>query len=114
MFCSTDKPSELAAVQRIARGAGASDAVICSHWAQGGVGAVDLATAVTQACQKPADFKFLYELNVRGFLDDWVMLVFMLCSHNVPNDKISVSFSCHWKRKLKPLRAEYMAQTASN
>ena len=51
-------------VQQKARGAGAYDAVICSHWAQGGAGAVALAEAVTQASTQTSKFQFLYELHV--------------------------------------------------
>ena len=60
----TDKPSELEAVKRIALKEGAFDAIVCSHWAQGGAGAVDLAHAVERACSQPANFKFLYDLPV--------------------------------------------------
>ena len=63
-MCSTDTPKELAAVQAKAREAGAFDAVICSHWAHGGAGAKDLAAAVEKAAEQPADFKFLYNLDV--------------------------------------------------
>ena len=44
--------------------AGATDAVVCRHHAQGGAGAVDLAEAVTAACQQPASFDFLYPLDL--------------------------------------------------
>ena len=51
-------------MQRLAREAGAADAVICNHWALGGAGAVELGQAVGKACQQPSDFKFLYSLEV--------------------------------------------------
>ena len=45
----TDTEAELGLVKRMAIGAGAHDAVICSHWAKGGQGAAQLATAVDKA-----------------------------------------------------------------
>lgn len=43
---------------------GAFDAVICTHWSDGGAGATDLADAVIKACNESNEkFKFLYELN---------------------------------------------------
>lgn len=59
----TDTEAELQLVQKLARQSGAHDAVICSHWADGGQGAVALAQAVQKACEQPANFKFLYDLN---------------------------------------------------
>ena len=64
LFSSTDTKAELETVQRLAREAGAADAVICNHWALGGAGAVELGQAVGKACQQPSDFKFLYSLEV--------------------------------------------------
>lgn len=43
--------------------AGADEAVICSHWADGGKGALELADAVIRSCEKPSNFKLLYDLN---------------------------------------------------
>ena len=60
----TDKKAELETVQRVARECGAHDAIICNHWARVGAGAIDLANAVDRACNQPAEFKFLYDLNV--------------------------------------------------
>jgi len=37
--------------------------VISNHWELGGFGAVELAHAVVQAAEEPADFKFLYPLD---------------------------------------------------
>ena len=45
----TDTEAELELVRKMAVGAGAHDAVICSHWAKGGLGAADLAAAVDKA-----------------------------------------------------------------
>ncbi|KAH9523064.1 C-1-tetrahydrofolate synthase, cytoplasmic [Bulinus truncatus] len=60
---STDTEAELSLVQRIAKESGAFDAVICSHWAKGGLGAVDLAKAVDRATEQPSNFKFLYDVK---------------------------------------------------
>ncbi len=59
----TDTPAEIELVRKIAIAAGAEDAVMSDHWAQGGAGAVDLAKAVVAACEKPRHFKFLYPLD---------------------------------------------------
>jgi formate--tetrahydrofolate ligase len=55
----SDHPSELAAIAEIAASMGARSAV-CTHFADGGAGATDLADAVAQACEEPGDFRFLY------------------------------------------------------
>ena len=49
----------------MAKAAGAFDAVRCSHWAEGGAGAVALGQAVQRASEAPSDFKFLYDVEVR-------------------------------------------------
>ena len=45
--------------------AGAFAAVVCTHHAKGGAGAVDLGEAVAAACEasRPEEFKFLYPLE---------------------------------------------------
>ncbi len=60
----TDTMAEIDLVRRIAVAAGAEDAVLSDHWAQGGAGAVDLGKAVIAACEKPRDFRFLYPLEM--------------------------------------------------
>jgi formate--tetrahydrofolate ligase len=55
----TDHASEHEAIRRIAEGAGARVAV-CTHFSDGGAGAVELARAVVEACEEPSTFKFLY------------------------------------------------------
>jgi len=62
----TDTDAEIDVVKRAAMTAGAFDAVLSDHWAQGGKGAADLARAVEQACKKndEANFKFLYDLDL--------------------------------------------------
>lgn len=61
---STDSEAELNAVKSAALAAGAFDAVICSHHAHGGKGAVDLGVAVQKACENITQpLKFLYPLD---------------------------------------------------
>jgi formyltetrahydrofolate synthetase len=60
----TDTPAEIDLVRKKAVEAGAHDAVMSNHWAQGGAGAVDLGKAVIDACSQPSNFKFLYPLDV--------------------------------------------------
>ena len=60
----TDSPAEWAAIREAALRAGAFDAVVAHHWAEGGDGAVALAEAVVKAAAEPADFHFLYELEI--------------------------------------------------
>ena len=55
----TDHKSEHDVIRRIAAEAGARVAV-CTHFADGGAGAVDLAKAVVEACQEENGFHLLY------------------------------------------------------
>ena len=55
----TDHASEHDAIRSVAEAAGARVAV-CTHFADGGAGATDLARAVIEACEEPSGFKFLY------------------------------------------------------
>jgi formyltetrahydrofolate synthetase len=59
-----DTNTEIELVRRVAIAAGAEDAVMTNHWAEGGAGAVNLAKAVVAACEKPANFHFLYPLEM--------------------------------------------------
>ncbi|KAJ3361354.1 tetrahydrofolate synthase [Allomyces javanicus] len=65
---STDTPAEIEVVAQAAREAGAFDAVPCTHWAEGGKGAVALAEAVERACNAAAangaKFQYLYPLEM--------------------------------------------------
>ena len=54
-----DLPSEHRAIMEVAESMGARVAV-CTHFADGGAGAEDLAHAVVRACEEPTDFAFLY------------------------------------------------------
>jgi len=58
----TDTQAERDLVRRVAEGAGAAFAV-SDHWLKGGEGALDLARAVVEACDKPNDFAFLCDLS---------------------------------------------------
>jgi methylenetetrahydrofolate dehydrogenase (NADP+)/methenyltetrahydrofolate cyclohydrolase/formyltetrahydrofolate synthetase len=68
---STDTPAEVEVVRQAALEAGAMDAVVSTHWMDGGAGAVKLAEAVIQAASKPSQFKFLYplEMSIREKLE---------------------------------------------
>jgi formate--tetrahydrofolate ligase len=55
----TDHPSEHDAIRRIAEEAGAR-AAVCTHFTDGGRGAVELAEAVAEAAEEPSGFRFLY------------------------------------------------------
>jgi formyltetrahydrofolate synthetase len=58
-----DTPAEVALVQRIAREAGAEGAFRCTHWMDGGKGAIELAEAVMGAAKQTNHFEFLYPLD---------------------------------------------------
>ncbi len=58
-----DTEPELKLVQRIAEEAGAEGAFKCTHWMNGGKGAIELAEAVVSAAKKPSNFEFLYPLD---------------------------------------------------
>uniref|UniRef100_A0A8C5MJK2 C-1-tetrahydrofolate synthase, cytoplasmic n=1 Tax=Leptobrachium leishanense TaxID=445787 RepID=A0A8C5MJK2_9ANUR len=59
-----DTDAELELVCRVAKEAAAFDAVKCSHWAEGGHGAVELGRAVQTASQMQSNFKFLYDVKL--------------------------------------------------
>ncbi len=59
-----DTEAEVELVRKAAIEAGAMDAVVSRHWMEGGKGAIALAEAVIQACEKPSSFKFLYPLEL--------------------------------------------------
>ena len=61
----TDTEAEIETVKKAAMEAGAYDAVLSNHWAEGGAGAADLAVAVVKACESndESSFKFLYDLD---------------------------------------------------
>ena len=58
-----DTAAEVALVQRIAREAGSEGAFKCTHWMDGGRGAVELAEAVIGAAKRASHFEYLYPLE---------------------------------------------------
>ena len=58
----TDTKAEIELVRKVAEQNGAL-AAVSEHWLKGGEGAIELAEAVTTACDEKTDFKFLYELD---------------------------------------------------
>ena len=61
---ANDTPAEVEIVRQAALDAGAMDAVVSTHWMDGGAGAVALAEAVIKAAEQPSSFKFLYPLEI--------------------------------------------------
>lgn len=61
---ATDSPAEVETVRKAAIDAGALDAVVCTHWMEGGTGAKGLAEAVVRAAERKSNFQFLYELDL--------------------------------------------------
>ena len=61
-----DTENEIEAIRKASLEAGAYDAVLSNHWAKGGAGAADLASAVERACadNKEENFRFLYESDL--------------------------------------------------
>ncbi|HTP03279.1 MAG TPA: formate--tetrahydrofolate ligase [Anaerolineales bacterium] len=59
-----DTPAEVEMIRKAALEYGAMDAVVSTHWADGGAGAVKLAEAVIKAAEKPSNFKFLYPVEM--------------------------------------------------
>ena len=70
---ATDTIAELELVCKLAKENGAFDAVLCNHWAYGGPGAADLASAVEKASQAPSNFEFLY--NVTSSIEDKIKTI---------------------------------------
>jgi methylenetetrahydrofolate dehydrogenase (NADP+)/methenyltetrahydrofolate cyclohydrolase/formyltetrahydrofolate synthetase len=60
---STDTDAEIELVKKFALEAGAEGAYKCTHWAEGGQGAVELGRAVIAAANLPKNFQFLYPLE---------------------------------------------------
>ncbi|MCP4428717.1 MAG: formate--tetrahydrofolate ligase [Chloroflexi bacterium] len=58
-----DTDAEVDLLRKIAKEAGAEDAVMSNHWTEGGLGSIELGKAVMAAAEKPSDFKFLYPLD---------------------------------------------------
>ncbi|MFA5784273.1 MAG: formate--tetrahydrofolate ligase, partial [Phycisphaerae bacterium] len=58
----TDTKDEVAMVKRFAEQQGAT-AAFSQHWLKGGEGAIELAEAAIDACERKNNFKFLYDLH---------------------------------------------------
>jgi len=58
-----DTKAEVDLVRRLAVAAGAEGAFHCTHWMNGGKGAIELAEAVVSASKQPSRFEFLYPLD---------------------------------------------------
>ncbi len=61
---ANDTLAEVEIVRQAALAAGAMDAVVSTHWANGGKGAIQLAEAVIRAAEKPSSFKQLYPVEM--------------------------------------------------
>ncbi len=61
---ATDTKAEVELIREATLKMGAMDAVVSTHWADGGAGAKKLAEAVVKAAEKPTNFKFLYPLEI--------------------------------------------------
>lgn len=53
----TDSQAEWNLLEKASLESGAFRAVVCKHWAEGGAGALQLADAVIEACNKPSEFR---------------------------------------------------------
>lgn len=62
----TDTDAEIEVVRKASLDAGAFDAVLSNHWAEGGKGAADLGMAVERACRdcQTDKFRFLYDVDL--------------------------------------------------
>ncbi|PHH53638.1 C-1-tetrahydrofolate synthase, cytoplasmic [Ceratocystis fimbriata CBS 114723] len=60
---NSDTNAEIAVIREEAISAGAEDAILANHWAEGGKGALDLAKGVVAASKKPKNFNLLYNLD---------------------------------------------------
>lgn len=61
---AADTPAEVELIREAALKMGAMDAVVSTHWADGGAGAKKLAEAVVKAAEKKSNFQFLYPLEL--------------------------------------------------
>lgn len=59
----TDTDAEIEVIREEAMAAGAEAAISANHWAEGGIGAVDLAKGVIAASSRPKNFSLLYDLE---------------------------------------------------
>jgi formyltetrahydrofolate synthetase len=91
-----DTPAEVELVRKYAVEAGAEDAVVSRHWMEGGAGAKALAEAVVEACEKPSDFSFLYDLETTSIKDK----IEIICKEIYGADGVEYSEEAEAKIKL--------------
>jgi formyltetrahydrofolate synthetase len=60
---ATDTPAEIELIRKASIEFGAMDAILCTHWADGGAGTKKLAEAVVKAAEEKSNFQFLYPLE---------------------------------------------------
>ena len=60
---ATDTEAEINVIREEAISAGAEDAILANHWAEGGKGAIDLAKGVIAASEKPKELSLTYSLE---------------------------------------------------
>jgi methylenetetrahydrofolate dehydrogenase (NADP+) / methenyltetrahydrofolate cyclohydrolase / formyltetrahydrofolate synthetase len=58
-----DTKAEHEMIKNAALKSGAFACVTSNHWAEGGKGAEEVASALIEACEQPSNFKFLYDLD---------------------------------------------------
>lgn len=68
MMYSADTDAEHNLIKSEVLKQGASAAVVCSHWSNGGEGCIELAEAVIKVCEQRNQFKLLYH-NETSLLD---------------------------------------------
>lgn len=61
---ATDTPAEVEVIREEALKAGAVDAILSHHWAEGGKGAINLAKGVMSAAETTSQMKLLYDVNM--------------------------------------------------
>ena len=59
---TSDTDAEIKALEQILQENGV-ELSLCENWAKGGAGITDLAEKVVKLCEKPSNFKFIYELS---------------------------------------------------
>ena len=116
IYYRTDTDDELEIVQRMARQAGAFDAVVCTHWAEGGLGARDLAEAVKKATQEPSNFKFLYDVKVYKpiCIISCVHIHVLYITYIVIHIHHCINFRVHWRIKSEQLPRRFMVLMTLN
>jgi len=95
----TDTVAEIEVVKRASKAAGALDAVVSTHFEDGGKGAIDLAHAVVNATEQESHFKPLYDLS-QPFEEKMTTIV-----KELYNGK-DISISPEASKKLEMIKAQ--------